>query len=90
MTPIERAARALCKLEGNPENIRFEGKPMWQSYVPQALAVVEALHEPSQAMREGGAEIIRALCPDHSTQVIEDDSANVWRLMIDVMRKEAL
>jgi hypothetical protein len=26
---IEAAARALCRLDGHPENIRFEGNPMW-------------------------------------------------------------
>lgn len=40
--PRERAARALCRLEGNPENIQFEGKPMWQSYLSQADAVLAA------------------------------------------------
>ncbi|WP_169833233.1 hypothetical protein [Sphingomonas panacis] len=39
---IEAAARALCRRQGNPENTRFEGKPMWQSYVPEATAAVEA------------------------------------------------
>lgn len=39
---IEAAARALCRAEGNPENTKFEGKPMWQSYVPAARAAIEA------------------------------------------------
>jgi hypothetical protein len=39
---IEAAARALCRLEGNPENTRFEGKPMWQAYAVEAKAAVEA------------------------------------------------
>lgn len=39
---LEEAARALCRLEGNPENTKFEGKPMWQSYLPQATAAIEA------------------------------------------------
>lgn len=39
---LEAAARALCRLEGNPENTKFEGKAMWQSYLPQATAAVEA------------------------------------------------
>jgi len=38
----EKAARALCRLEGHPENTKFEGKPMWQSYLPQVDAVLEA------------------------------------------------
>lgn len=40
--PLELAARALCRLEGNPEDTRFEGKPMWQSYLPQVDAVLLA------------------------------------------------
>lgn len=39
---VEAAARALCRAEGNPENTKFEGKPMWQSYLPAAKAAVEA------------------------------------------------
>jgi len=39
---IEAAARALCRLDGHPENIRFEGNPMWQSYLPAAKAAIEA------------------------------------------------
>lgn len=39
---IEAAARALCRLEGNPENTRFEGKPMWTSYIREATAAIEA------------------------------------------------
>jgi hypothetical protein len=38
----EAAARALCRLAGNPENTKFEGKPMWQSYLPEAKAAIEA------------------------------------------------
>lgn len=39
---IEAAARALCRSAGNPENTRFEGKPMWQSYIPEATAAIQA------------------------------------------------
>lgn len=39
---IEAAARALCRSAGNPENTRFEGKPMWQSYIPEATAAITA------------------------------------------------
>lgn len=41
-SPRERAARALCSLAGNPENIKFEGKPMWQSFLPEADTALEA------------------------------------------------
>lgn len=40
--PRERAARALCRLNGNPEDTAFEGKPMWQSYLPEVDAVLRA------------------------------------------------
>lgn len=39
---IEAAARALCRLDCHAENIRFEGKLMWQSYPPAAKAAIEA------------------------------------------------
>lgn len=39
----ELAARALCRFDGHPEDIQFEGKPMWESYLPQADAVLKAL-----------------------------------------------
>jgi hypothetical protein len=41
-TPRERAARALCRLAGNPEDSTFEGKPMWMSYLPEADAALRA------------------------------------------------
>jgi hypothetical protein len=39
---IEAAARVLCRFHGNPENTKFEGKPMWMSYLPEATAPIEA------------------------------------------------
>lgn len=39
----ERAARALCSLHGNPENMMHEGKPMWMMYLPDVEAVLKAV-----------------------------------------------
>jgi hypothetical protein len=39
---IEAAARALCRNAGHPENTKFEGLPMWQSFLPEAKAAIEA------------------------------------------------
>jgi len=39
---FEAAARALCRHAGHPENTKFEGKPMWQSFLPEAKAAIEA------------------------------------------------
>jgi len=51
MTPIEKAARALCRANGLPENIQFEGRPMWENFILQAKAVMEALEQPDSAKR---------------------------------------
>lgn len=45
MTRIERAARALCRFHKLPENTKFEGRPMWESYVDEAIAVITALDD---------------------------------------------
>lgn len=54
-TPRERAARALCNLEGGIPDSRFEGAPMWVTYLPQVDAVLRvALGEEAwKAMVEG-------------------------------------
>lgn len=41
--PREIAARALCRFDGHAEDIKFEGRPMWESYLPQADAVLKAI-----------------------------------------------
>lgn len=43
--PIERAARALARLDGNPEATKFEGRPMWESYLDQVRVVLEAVRD---------------------------------------------
>jgi hypothetical protein len=39
----EKAARALCRLANQPEDITFMGKPMWQSYLDEVDAVIKAI-----------------------------------------------
>lgn len=39
----EKAARALCKLANQPEDITFQGKPMWQAYLDEVDAVIKAI-----------------------------------------------
>lgn len=53
MKTIERAARTLCKFDGHPENIKFEGAPMWRSYVPQARALLDSV----RATPPAGADV---------------------------------
>ena len=39
----ELAARALCRHDGHPEEAAFEGRPMWESYLQAADAVLKAI-----------------------------------------------
>jgi hypothetical protein len=84
MTPMERAARALCKLDGQSGDAAH----LWQSYLPQVRVVLDAIHEPSLRMTEAGAIIIRYVGPDESPAGYQGDAANVWRFMIDAMYRD--
>lgn len=53
---LERVARTLCSRAGHPENIQFEGKPMWQSYLADAHAALVAIRVPSAAMMQAAAK----------------------------------
>lgn len=41
--PRERAARALCRLAKVPEDTQFEGAAMWESFLDDVDAVLEAV-----------------------------------------------
>lgn len=62
---------------------------MWQSYLPEVMAVVDAIHEPSLAMTHVGAEIIANVSTDETHSGRQSDAANVWRFMADAMRESA-
>jgi hypothetical protein len=42
-TDWEKAARALCSFDGNPENAIRDGKPLWMSYLDEAKTVLVAI-----------------------------------------------
>lgn len=56
----ERAARALCKLDGHPPDIKLDGQPMWKSYLPEVDAVLRAALS---------AEQLEALSQDETGEV---------------------
>lgn len=76
-SPIERAARALCELEGNPPGATMDGKPLWRDYVPEVRAVLTAIRDPSVDMNYRG-------CLNHPPA----DTAGIWRAMIDAALAE--
>ncbi|WP_088471892.1 hypothetical protein [Sphingopyxis witflariensis] len=77
MTPLERAARALCRLDGHPENATMDRKPLWADYLPEARAVLQAIREPSVSMLSAADR--------HDKR---DASADAWRAMIDAALAE--
>lgn len=84
MTPIERAARALCKYDGLTENTMFEGKPMWMNFVGEARTVLTALREPDQATLNAAFGIQEEARTDlGSRKNARAEIAIVWRSVID-------
>ena len=83
MTPIERAARALRQMQGQTQD-----DADWQACLPQVRAVLDAIHEPSDYMMEAGAGVTRYISPDSDERAYAQDAANVWRFMLDAMKKQ--
>ncbi|MGK2909784.1 MAG: hypothetical protein ACSLE1_08305 [Sphingobium sp.] len=101
MTPLERAARAICADYGvDPDRIVTaeddahiglglkQEHPAWTRYVPMVKAVLTAIRDPSEDMRSAGSEITRHVTPEESDEAYEGDAANIWRLMIDAALQE--
>jgi hypothetical protein len=86
MTLIQNATRNLCRLQGESEEDVATSTPRWAAYVLQVRAVLEALHEPSEAMKLAGSEIIRHV--DAEENAISHHSDNVWRSMVYVLKQQ--
>jgi hypothetical protein len=82
--PRERIARALSRLHGHPPDIRFEGKPMWQSFLPEAdaslaaadidplialLRQIETHAAVPEALRDQAAAVLRKYAAGRRTSV---------------------
>lgn len=83
MTPIERAARALCALAGVDPNstcdVHMPGDPdaifAWAGFRPQVRTVLQAIREPSEAMMVAG-------------ECAPPEATAIWRAMIDAALKD--
>lgn len=92
MKPLsERIARALCRSDGHPEDIKFEGRPMWESYSTTAIAVLTAMKGgANEAMIKAGQNHLSPdkTWPAHEDGIIDErhpaDIAGVWSSMIDI------
>jgi hypothetical protein len=69
---LERIARALCALDGHPEDATMNAKPLWQDYLPEARTVLRAIREPDDRMIEAA-----------DSQPCSIGTAQLWRAMID-------
>ncbi len=49
-TSLERAARALCGIDGASPDLIVNGAPAWKAHLPQAHAVIEAIRAPTEAI----------------------------------------
>jgi len=79
-TGLERVARALCELDGNPPQATMGGRPLWQDYLPEARAAIMALRDPDSAMMKAAAHA--------ASQTGKDDFAPIYRAMIDAAMTE--
>ena len=75
---VERIARAICVASGqdpdfdyDPRGISFGDDIRWKLYVPKARAAIEAMREPTEAIRQ------------IKTMSISYGAEDIWRTMID-------
>lgn len=86
MTPLEKAARALCELDGNPPGAVMDGKPLWQDFLPEVRTVLQAIREPSEEMEAAADALENVACAsgDSGDGVLLNDGAErIWQAMID-------
>lgn len=50
-TPLELAARAICRRRGLPENTQYQGGKMWQAHLGDALEILRAALPPEDFRR---------------------------------------
>ena len=84
-TPVERAARALCKLDGQRENVGSQ--LLWLSYVPQVYAVLGAVVEADALMADAGGKILDFPIGSRAASAM---ASHVWEAMVDAAFKESV
>lgn len=72
---LERVSRALCELDAKPPDAMMDGKRLWESYQPDAWAIIMSLREPD-------AEMISA-ATIAADSIGQTDFAGIYRAMID-------
>lgn len=87
---VERVARAIAsKLETNPDEMIEDmscvgSHPAWTEYEESARAAIEAMREPTEAMRDAGGVVAGSRRDDPDCPTAEA----VWSAMISAALKE--
>jgi hypothetical protein len=61
-SPRERAAKALCRLSGHPENMMFNERPVWRSFLADSDSILMVALDPDEWER------IRAMGPTEDVE----------------------
>ena len=78
---LERIARALCSQNGLPENTMYQGRPMWEDFLPKARAALNAIRTPTEAMAEAGGAI--GGFSDWYEGQYAEKASEVWKAMVE-------
>lgn len=81
MTPIERVARALCKVENvKADDYDPHYNPVWFHYVPKAIVAIQALRDPSEKMLSAMGYTVDPACQDDGSWTWVEQA---WQAGID-------
>lgn len=91
---IDRVARRLAILDGRaPDDISGgpchlghwtdEGEPFWKGYVDAAVELITEMREPTAEMLKGDDDSNPALCMEFFDLHRADDTAGIWRALIN-------
>ena len=76
---VEAAARALCRVEGHPDDGISNGEPLWHAYVPKVREVLIAAREATDTMAKAG----RTTGYDRVVDLGESDAKAIYAAMLD-------
>lgn len=84
MSTVERAACALAKAQSGTDDWDGLDNDLQRQLKAEALAVIEAIREPSEAMASAGAEL---LGEQRGHSVDASDLRDAWVVMVDALNK---
>jgi|3_EtaG_2_1085321.scaffolds.fasta_scaffold31475_2 hypothetical protein len=83
MTLIDRAARALAEHETGTNRWDELSAAERDRHYEAVRAVLHALREADEDMKDAGSEVIRAVHKGETDDAYRNDAANAWRFMVD-------